>query len=622
MSMPRSPSRAVRWCATTSVVALLSAWFCVAQQAFAAPAPGARPAAAASSPGRESGVRWRTPRFVYKAEGKRLADVLQDFAASQNMAVIVGEGVEGVVKASFDSTADDFLSAVSKAYGLIWYYDGAAIYFYPSRAIQSRIFRVKGYSGDQVDELLRSLQLSDRRYPLRYNRAQQTLLVYGPPRHVELVAAAIESLDAGVGEHDQPVTRVFSLRFASAGDRKIGSQSVPGVVSVLRGLYRSYGAGSGEDVQQQSAASGEAFVKKAATITQMYGMDRLSPHLPTPSGSPSGSSADKSLTGGGPRGVRSPVDDRDAPTFQADEATNAVLVRGKRSRMAEYGDLIRRLDIKPTLIELEAMIIDVGSDSIDSLGIAWSVKGAHGSFAVAPPGSGGADPGSLRNGSGAFAITTLWQNAGRELLARVSALEAQGKARVVAKPRVLGVVNRPALMQEKRIANVRVAGNLEANLYQVEAGTELQVTPQITTFDTQCRIKLSIYIVDGKFEEAIVDQVPVVKHTEIRTEAHMTEGESLLIGGISVESESSHSKGVPGLQRVPVVGGLFRWKDSTKSRSERLFLITPRVVREQVVGNVAPGAAAQAEGTEQAADVPQPMPQSQQQPRNDALWRD
>ncbi len=540
----------------------------------------------------KEGVRWATPRFVYKADGKRLSEVLMDFAASQNVAAVIADGVDGVVQASFDTTPNEFLSAVSKAYGIIWYFDGAAIYFYPSRSIQSRIFRLKGYTGAQVENLLRSLQLVDQRYPLRYNRAESTLLVYGPPRHVELVSAAVESLDVGATESHRAVTRVFPLRFAWAADRKFGDRSVPGVATLLRGLYR--GEGADEEVPGASGVRGAT--KSAAVLKRMYGMEEATPRIPKPQTSTADPSAvpERALTGNGPRGVRSPLDDdQDSPSFQADEATNAVIVHGRKDRMDEYADVIRRLDIKPTLVELEAMIIDVSNDSVDSLGIDWSAAGGKGSFSVTTPGSTPVQ-GNLNTATpGVFTISTLWQNAGRQLMARINALQADGKARVVAKPRVLGVANRPALMVEKRIANVRVAGNLDTSLYQVEAGTQLQVTPQVTQYETANRIKLSIYILDGKFENQQVDNVPVIKRTEIQTEAYMTEGESLLIGGISVETDTSQNNGVPGISKLPVVGGLFRWKEARTARSERLFLITPRLVREQLpVAPVVPAAPA------------------------------
>jgi type III secretion protein C len=187
-------------------------------------------------------------------------------------------------------------------------------------------------------------------------------------------------------------------------------------------------------------------------------------------------------------------------------------------------------------------------------------------------------PGTVTPGAAnTFALGTVIADAGRELLARVNALQGEGKARVLSKPSVLGVANRAAVMREKRVATVRVAGTLEANLFQIEAGTLLEMTPQVT--DTEgSDIKLSLYIEDGSFETRVVDQVPIVKKTEIRTEAYVREGESLLIGGITVESEQVQDNNVPGLSRLPLIGGIFRSSERQTQRTERLFLITPRLL--------------------------------------------
>jgi type III secretion protein C len=179
---------------------------------------------------------------------------------------------------------------------------------------------------------------------------------------------------------------------------------------------------------------------------------------------------------------------------------------------------------------------------------------------------------------GTYTIGTVVADAGRQLLMRINALQGEGKARVLSKPSLLGVANRPAMMKEKRVATVRVAGNLDARLFQIEAGTLMQVTPQVIADEGGNQIKLSLYIEDGNFETGLVDQVPVVKKTEIRTEAHVREGESLLIGGLMVESTTVQEAGVPGLRSVPLLGGLFRWNGNSTSRTERLFLITPKVV--------------------------------------------
>ncbi|WP_343605013.1 type III secretion system outer membrane ring subunit SctC [Roseateles sp.] len=521
-------------------------------------------------------------RFVYRAESRRLSDVLQDFAASQGVPAVVGDGVDGVVNASFDSSPQVFLSAIAKAYGLIWYDDGTALYFYPARAVQSRMFRLKGYSRREVTELLNSLNLGDKRYPLRFNDAQRTLLAYGPPRHIDLIAQALDSLDLGAAEGNERVVRVFPLRFASANDRLLGESNVPGVASILRNLYAA------QSLQPDTVSGQPAnpVDQKIKAMQSMYGAGKLVPELPSAGqGHGPGAGADK--PGQSARTLKSPVNfEEDQPRFEADEGTNAVIVQGRAYRMREYEALIQRLDQRPVLVELQAMIIDVSEDNARSLGIDWSVQGNRGQLSVTSPGGGppqtGGGQGMLGNGS--YTIGTLVADAGRQLMLRINAMQGEGKARVVSKPSVLGVANRPAVMKEKRVATVRVAGNLDAKLYQIEAGTLLQVTPQVVSSGGVNQIKLSLYIEDGNFEATSVDAVPVLKKTEIRTEAHVREGESLLIGGLMVEASTDQQSGVPLLKDVPLVGGLFRWSGSRATRTERLFLITPKLVG----GNAAP----------------------------------
>lgn len=556
----------VRW--TACLVGCLAAWSAAAATGY-------------SDPQRLAG-----PRFVYRAEGKRLAEVLQDFAASQSLPAVLAEGIDGQVQAQFQATPEEFLNAVAKAYGVLWYHDGVALYFYPARAIQSRLFRLKGYTQDQVEQLLASLQIGDRRYPLRFDTANSTLLVYGPPRHVELVASALESLDASAGERRRQVVRVFRLRFASAADRRYGDTVIPGIASSLRALFGQGAAattGAGANPRDNQHAR---FIERMERLT--YGDTReardtragsagtgaafglgMSPG--SGSGQPRASTASAGLSA-------APAGEERAPSFHAEESINAVLVRADPQEMDEYAELIRRLDVRPPLVELEAIIIDVNAENVDSLGVAWSARGSSVGVSMTPPG--GRSAGDATPSSGTFSMGTVWANAGRELLARIEALQAEGKARVVSKPKVLGVVNRAAVMKDNRVVALRVSGNLEANLFQVEAGTQMQVTPQVTLWGDPTRLKLSLYIVDGNFEASQVDGIPVVRKTEIATEAHMLEGESLLLGGIVVESQTQHASGVPGLSTLPWVGGLFRQRSQNVQRSERLFLITPRLVRD------------------------------------------
>jgi type III secretion protein C len=519
---------------------------------------------------------WSSKRFVYRAEDKPLTDVLQDFAASQGVPIAIDPQVKGRVTANFDARPEEFLQSVSKAYGLLWYHDRSSLFVYPSSAMQSRLFRMKTGNGHRVASLMRTLEVGDSRFVLRYNKAEQTLLAAGPPRHIEIVASVVESLEQGLREDGATVVRVFPLHHAVAADRRFGDNVSPGMVTLLSQLL--------------SADKGNRRDNADLLKEQALGLESIDPVAPTALertyGTKTPGAAAKSARNKQGMFVQSSLDrdqnqDDRALVFQADEGTNSVVVHGPVERMAQIEKLIRQLDRPQTLVEIEAAIIDVSTDALDSLGINWSLATSGGSSISVAPTTTTTGPQIATVApliAGATNITTLVANAGRQLMASVRALEGQGQARVVARPKVLGAENRVAMMMDKRIASVRVAGNLDAKLFSIEAGTTLQVLPQIVPGDGARQVKLSLRIQDGNFEGAVVDQVPLIKRTEINTEAVIREGESLLLGGISVESETKGRSGVPGLSSVPLLGGLFRVDDATSTRRERLFLLTPKVI--------------------------------------------
>jgi type III secretion protein C len=525
---------------------------------------------------------WSDKKFVYRADGKRLSEVLQDFAAAQAVPIVVDAGVEGAVNAEFNSRPEDFLAALSKSYGLIWYFDGVTLFIYPSRMMASRIFRMRGYDRDQVKQMLNTLGLGDSRFPLRFNEAEQTLLAYGPPRHIELVQTVIDTLDGGARDQVGKSIQVFPLRYAVAADREFGSTRLQGLAGTLNKLFsgeqsaggtRGMGGGIGGS---EPASRGE----KHRTAELSFGMKPPEAE-PAQGGRRDGvrDAAGRLLAGEGEADASGRDNgkerDRERPYFQADEASNAIIVRGVPERMKHYEALISQLDVPQDLVEIEASIIDISSDEIEALGVEWDFTGSRSRAIVSPGSPSGIEPGTaLANPN----ITTMVSNAGRSLLARIRALEGSGKARILARPKVLGAANRMSMMADKRIASIRVAGNLDVNLFTVEAGTVLQVTPQIVPQAERRDVRLTLMIEDGNFEGVVVDSVPIIKRTEIRTDATIREGESLLIGGIAIESDNRGRTGLPGLSRIPLLGALFRNEEVSTRRSERMFLITPKII--------------------------------------------
>jgi type III secretion protein C len=270
---------------------------------------------------------------------------------------------------------------------------------------------------------------------------------------------------------------------------------------------------------------------------------------------------------------------------------NAVVIRDTRRNLALYEDIIGQLDVPVAIIEINAAIIDLNATAARTLGADWLLRktGANG-YAQAGMDTGRVTAGTFGPGSPASQDATLapgiggslsslvtWD--GFELLARFQALEEKGEARILSRPSVLTLDNVEAVLRNDQTFYVRVAGDQEVDLFNVSAGTTLQVTPHlIETPDQDRKIKLVVNISDGAVTAETVDGIPVINDSRINTQATILENQSLLVGGYTREADSTTRRATPWLSRIPLLGTLFRKDSRNREKRERLFLITPRVV--------------------------------------------
>jgi type II secretory pathway component GspD/PulD (secretin) len=289
-------------------------------------------------------------------------------------------------------------------------------------------------------------------------------------------------------------------------------------------------------------------------------------------------------------------------SFAADPRTNSVIVRDAPARMEQYEAIIRRLDQKPRLVELEVNIVEVNADDFSELGIDWRALGRRGSIEVG--GGGTANPvtqppnANPQPNPGNDPIASLGNIAGtvigvvsgtrNQLFARITALEQAGKATMSAQPKVMTLNNVEAALSATSTFFVPVQGFQDAQLYDISAGTSLRITPSVVAGTTASgapgrdNVRMRIAIEDGSLTNTKVNQLPVVQNTQVNTQSLVTDGSTLLIAGYAQERESRTQNGVPVLQHVPVLGNLFKSSDRNRTRVERLFMITPRVVDVQV----------------------------------------
>lgn len=557
-------------------------------------------------------IPWRTEKFSYVAQDKSLRDFINDFAASQGLSVVISPDVSGTVNGKFDMPPQEMLKTLTMSFGLTWYYDGSVLYVSPEGDLSSEVVQLGSVSAEQFQHALVRLGVFDRRFPISYDRPHGTARVSGPKRYVQLVRETVGALNQGSGagapviSHSRTQIRVFPLRYAWAADFTYTvdgeDHTLPGVVSVLRDLYPStrtmFRPAPAPRNTKRERLRGMGYFRDE----QVPGSEpsRLTPVAPRPD-----PQAPPEYTESvPPQGVL------ELPQFHADGRMNAVIVRDVPERMPFYEAVIRSLDVKPALVEIEAKIIEVSEDSIDTLGVDWRARSGSASVALTPghltnpmssiatTATGGAVlnngtvigipniatsglttplviPGSqLPSGS---VLTTVLGDSGRFLMARVNALADHGKAKIVSSPRVLTLDNVEAVLENLSTFYVPVAGNLDVGLYNISAGTSMRVTPLLLTEDGHTQIKLAIRIEDGGLTQQTVGTLPVVQRTTITTQAFINEGESLLIGGYKSDVRNDTRVGVPGLSSIPVLGALFRHHQREKSRVEHLFMLTPHI---------------------------------------------
>jgi type IV pilus assembly protein PilQ len=112
---------------------------------------------------------------------------------------------------------------------------------------------------------------------------------------------------------------------------------------------------------------------------------------------------------------------------------------------------------------------------------------------------------------------------------------------------------------------------------------ELNVTPQITSRDPKedgkrilMRVRATRNAVGARSNPA----GPSIDRREATTQVIVRDGETMVIGGVFVDTQANNVQGVPYLSRMPVLGWLFKNKSETVSKQELLIFLTPRIIRQ------------------------------------------
>jgi type IV pilus assembly protein PilQ len=181
--------------------------------------------------------------------------------------------------------------------------------------------------------------------------------------------------------------------------------------------------------------------------------------------------------------------------------------------------------------------------------------------------------------AGQFSFVLFNSSATRFLNLELTALEADGKGKIIASPRVLTADQVEALIEQGTEIPYQQATSSGATAVSFrKANLALKVKPQITP-DGNVIMTLDV----NKDQPGATTPAGVAINTKhVKTEVLVENGGTVVIGGIFEQTDRSDTTKIPVLGDIPVLGYLFKNTTSTSVKTELLVFITPRVVNERL----------------------------------------
>jgi len=297
--------------------------------------------------------------------------------------------------------------------------------------------------------------------------------------------------------------------------------------------------------------------------------------------------------------------------MQISQGSNALIVRETESKLAVMKQLVDGLDLQVPQVQIEARIVQADTVYARGLGIQWGVKNSDfgtNSFSLVGNVTG---PFAAASGLGAGAATTAtitrdflvnlpaqvgglpavpavgWTFGkladGFALDMRLSAGELLGLTKVIAAPKITTLDKREAKISQGESIPFQTTSLQGTQTTFVDANLELNVTPQIMSRDPKevsKQIRLQVRATRNAVGARSNPAGPSIDRREATTQVVVRDGETMVIGGVFVDTQNNNVQGVPYLSRIPVLGWLFKNKSESVSKQELLIFLTPSLVKE------------------------------------------
>ena len=297
----------------------------------------------------------------------------------------------------------------------------------------------------------------------------------------------------------------------------------------------------------------------------------------------------------------------------SESRTNQLFVSDIPSKLEEIQTLISKIDVPVRQVLIESRIVEADDTFGRSLGVklgASDLRGVRGGVPGYSVGGGTRiSPGANMNAVGAqtlqggsaafsdtnfvnlpatgqggfdaatFALSLFSATANRFLNLEISALEAEGKGKIVSSPRVITADQQKAIIEQGEEIPYQVATSSGAtSIVFRKANLKLEVTPQITP---EGNVILDVDITKDSRGTSAGSAGFAINTKHVKTQVLVENGGTVVIGGIFEQLEREDVSKVPLLGDIPYLGYLFKTKTKSSTKTELLIFLTPKVVSDK-----------------------------------------
>jgi type IV pilus assembly protein PilQ len=294
----------------------------------------------------------------------------------------------------------------------------------------------------------------------------------------------------------------------------------------------------------------------------------------------------------------------DRGSITVDDRTNSIIAYQTQDRLDELRRIVAQLDIPVRQVMIEARIVEANVDYEKQIGVNWRgarvgdnnfVIGGQGGDRPGAPGY-GQNPGgqnptpSLGNfvdlgassSTAGFGIGFITDNTILDL--QLSAMEASGNGEVVSQPKVVTSDKETAkILKGSEVPYQEASSSGATSTSFKEAALSLEVTPQITP-DNRILIEVKVTKDAPDFSQAAqTGGVPSIAKNEVNAKVLVSDGETIVIGGVFSNTQTKSVDKVPFLGDLPYLGRLFRRDLVQDNKEELLIFLTPRIMNNQAI---------------------------------------